>query len=74
MGTKNVSAFGGDANNVTIIGQSAGAFSVNALVASPLAKGLFKRAIAESGGMFSADGNAISLQAAEKNGEDFLKR
>ena len=40
--------FGGDKNNITIAGESAGSSSVNALCCSPLAKGLFKRAIAES--------------------------
>jgi para-nitrobenzyl esterase len=47
--SKNIQSFGGDPENITIAGQSAGAFSVNYLVASPLAKGLFHKAIAESG-------------------------
>ena len=45
---KNISAFGGDANNVTIFGQSAGAESVLALYSSPLARGLFQKGIAQS--------------------------
>ena len=46
---KNISAFGGDPDNVTIFGESGGSAKVVNLMASPLAKGLFHRAIGESG-------------------------
>jgi para-nitrobenzyl esterase len=71
---RNIAAFGGDPQNVTIGGNSAGALCVNLLVASPLAKGLFKRVIAESGavaGDFSVS-YPQSLEAAEAAGLKYM--
>lgn len=48
---ENIAAFGGDADNVTIFGESAGGFSVATLLACPVARGLFRRAIVQSGGV-----------------------
>ncbi len=66
----NIQNFGGDPENVTIFGQSAGASSVLNLCASPLAKGYFRRAIVQSGGFMPAE----DLKSAEQTGLKFAKQ
>ena len=64
----NIARFGGDPNNITVFGQSAGANDIGILMTSPLARGLFQKAIAQSGSPFFP--TLLPLAEAERQGEE----
>jgi para-nitrobenzyl esterase len=75
---RNIAAFGGDANNVTIFGESAGGMAVQKLMTMPAARGLFHKAAVQSGAgrentLYLDKPNERGLPSAESDGETFIK-
>ena len=69
----NITEFGGDPDNITVMGQSAGAASIKCLVSSPLSKGMIRNAVIQSGGGISTTaGNEPDQKKAEETGKEFM--
>ena len=72
---ENIMQFGGDPDNITVLGQSAGAASIKNLVSSPMSKGMIRNAVIQSGGGIGAFGNSENGQKqAETTGKAFMDK
>lgn len=72
---ENIHAFGGDKDNITVMGQSAGAYGVQCLTSTPLTKGKIKKSIMQSGMGFMPDvESVITLEEANKRGEALVSK
>ncbi|MCR4583234.1 MAG: carboxylesterase family protein [Prevotella sp.] len=71
----NITQFGGDPHNITVLGQSAGAASIKHLVSSPLSKGMVRNAVIQSGGGIGSFGTSDDgQQQAEATGQKFMDK
>ncbi len=72
---ENIAQFGGDPDNITVLGQSAGAASIKNLVSSPLSRGLVRNAIIQSGGGVSTSASSdVDQKQAEETGKAFMDK
>lgn len=72
---ENIHAFGGDKDNITVMGQSAGAYGVQCLTSTPLTKGKIKKSIMQSGMGFMPDVESVlTLEEANKRGEALVSK